>query len=158
MSHHGNNPEKMKDFTKLNTYHVDTLAYYLDRLQSTPDGDGTLLDGTVVLYGSGMSDGNIHNNYDVPVVVVGGPERGLKGDRHLVYPEGHAARQPVAEPDGQVRRARGGVRRQHRAPSAAVRRVGKQARAGTGRPALFHHVGMSRFSRSAMCRTTCTVA
>ena len=88
MSHHGNNPEKMKDFTKLNTYHVDTLAYYLDRLQSVPDGDGTLLDGTVVLFGSGMSDGNIHNNYNVPVVVVGGPERGLEGDRHLVYPKG----------------------------------------------------------------------
>ena len=88
MSHHGNNPEKMKDFTKLNTYHVDTLAYYLDRLQSVPDGDGTLLDGTVVLYGSGMSDGNVHNNYDVPVVVVGGPERGLEGNRHLVYPKG----------------------------------------------------------------------
>ena len=88
MSHHGNDPDKMKDFTRLNTYHADTLAYFLERLRSTPDGDGTLLDGTVVLYGSGMSDGNTHNNYDVPVVVVGGPERGLRGDRHLVYPKG----------------------------------------------------------------------
>ena len=51
-------------------------------------GDGSLLDGTVVLYGSGMSDGNIHNNYNVPVVVVGGPERGLRGNRHLAYPKG----------------------------------------------------------------------
>ena len=64
------------------------LNYRDDNLQSIPDGDGTLLDGTVVLYGSGMSDGNIHNNYNVPVVVVGGPERGLKGNRHLVYPKG----------------------------------------------------------------------
>lgn len=88
MSHHGNNPEKMKDFTKLNTYHADTLTYFLDRLQSVPDGDGTLLDGAVVLYGSGMSDGNTHNNYDVPVVLVGGAERGLQGGRHLVYPKG----------------------------------------------------------------------
>ncbi len=88
MSHHGNNPEKMQDFSKLNTYHVDTLAYYLDKLQSTPDGDGTLLDSTVVLYGSGMSDGNTHNNYSVPVVVVGGRENGLEGNRHLVYPKG----------------------------------------------------------------------
>jgi hypothetical protein len=88
MSHHGNNPEKMQDFAKLNTYHVDTLAYYLDRLRSTPDGDGTLLDGTVVLYGSGMSDGNTHNNYNVPTVVIGGSERGLRGNRHLVYPKG----------------------------------------------------------------------
>ena len=88
MSHHGNNPRKMKDFSTLNAYHVDTLAYYLDRLQSIPDGDGTLLDGTVVLYGSGMSDGNTHNNYNVPVLVVGGPENGIAGNRHLVYPQG----------------------------------------------------------------------
>ena len=88
MSHHGNNPEKMQDFSKLNTYHVDTLAYYLDKLQSAEDGDGTLLDSTVVLYGSGMSDGNTHNNYSVPVVVVGGRENGLAGNRHLVYPKG----------------------------------------------------------------------
>ncbi len=88
MSHHGNNPEKMKDFSKLNTYHVETLAYYVNRLQSIPDGDGTLLDSTVVLYGKGMSDGNTHNNYSVPVVVIGGPENGLTGNRHLVYPKG----------------------------------------------------------------------
>ena len=88
MSHHGNNPEKMQDFAKLNTYHVETLAYYLDKLQSIPDGDGTLLDSTVVLYGKGMSDGNVHNNYSVPVVVIGGRENGLVGNRHLVYPKG----------------------------------------------------------------------
>ena len=88
MSHHGNNPEKMKDFSKLNTYHMATLAYFLKKLQSTPDGDGTLLDRTVVLYGKGMSDGNIHNNYSVPVVVVGGNENGLRGNRHLSYPKG----------------------------------------------------------------------
>ena len=88
MSHHGNNPEKMKDFSKLNTYHMETFAYYLDKLRSIPDGDGTLLDNTVVLYGKGMSDGNTHNNFSVPVVVIGGPENGLKGDRHLVYPKG----------------------------------------------------------------------
>ena len=88
MSHHGNNPEKMKDFSKLNTYHMETLAYFLKKLQSTPDGDGTLLDRTVVLYGKGMSDGNTHNNYSVPVVVVGGNENGLRGNRHLSYPKG----------------------------------------------------------------------
>ena len=82
MSHHGNNPEKMKDFSKLNTYHVDTVAYYLRRLETIPDGDGTLLDNTVVVYGSRMSDGNIHNNYNVPVVVIGGRANGLRGNRH----------------------------------------------------------------------------
>jgi Protein of unknown function (DUF1552) len=88
MSHHGNNPGKMADFSKLNTYHVETLAYFLKKLQAVPDGDGTLLDHTVVLYGSGMSDGNTHNNYNVPVVVVGGRDQQIKGNRHLKYPKG----------------------------------------------------------------------
>jgi uncharacterized protein DUF1552 len=88
MSHHGNIPEKMAAFSKLNTYHVETLAYFLKKLAATPDGDGTLLDHTVVLYGSGMSDGNTHNNYNVPVVVVGGRDRQMKGNRHLRYPKG----------------------------------------------------------------------
>lgn len=88
MSHHGNNPEKMKVFTKLNTYHVETFAYFLNKLKGIPDGDGNLLDNTVVLFGSGMSDGNVHNNYSVPVVVVGGKNLHLKGNRHVKYPKG----------------------------------------------------------------------
>lgn len=88
MSHHGNNPEKMAVFSKLNTYHVETLAYFLGKLQAIPDGDGTLLDHSIVLYGSGMSDGNTHNNFSVPVLVVGGRDQQMKGNRHLVYPKG----------------------------------------------------------------------
>jgi hypothetical protein len=88
MSHHGNNPEKMKVFSKLNTYHVETLTYFLNKLQSIPDSDGNLLDRTVVLYGSGMSDGNTHNNFNVPVVVVGGQQMNVKGNRHVKYPKG----------------------------------------------------------------------
>ena len=88
MSHHDNIPEKMAAYAKLNHYHVDTLAYYLKRLDSIQDGDGTLLDHTAVLYGGGMSDGNVHNNYNVPVFVVGGKSVQLKGDRHLKYPKG----------------------------------------------------------------------
>ena len=78
ISHHGNNPEKMKGYTKLNTYHVETLKYFLKKLDSIQDGDATLLDRTVVLFGSGMSDGNVHNNYNVPVIVVGGKALGIK--------------------------------------------------------------------------------
>src|SRR5262245_66311029 len=78
----------MAVYSKLNTYHVDTLAYFLEKLQAISDGDGTLLDHSIVLYGSGMSDGNTHNNYSVPVVVVGGRELRLKGNRHLRYPKG----------------------------------------------------------------------
>jgi hypothetical protein len=88
MSHHANNPEKMAVFSKLNTYHVETLAYFVKKLQSIADGDGTLLDHTIVLYGSGMSDGNTHNNYNVPVVVVGGRALQMKGNQHLRYPKG----------------------------------------------------------------------
>ena len=88
MSHHGNIPEKMAAFSKLNTYHVQTVAYFLKKLAETPDGDGTLLDRSVVLYGSGMSDGNTHNNYNVPVVVVGGRDLTIRGNRHLKYPKG----------------------------------------------------------------------
>jgi hypothetical protein len=88
ISHHGNNPEKMKAYTKLNTYHVEVLKYYIDKLKSIPDGDSNLLDNTVVLFGSGMSDGNVHNNYNVPVITVGGQALGIKGNRHAKYPKG----------------------------------------------------------------------
>ena len=88
MSHHDNIPEKMAAYAKLNHYHVDTLAYYVKKLDSIQDGDGTLLDHTAVLYGGGMSDGNVHNNYHVPVVVAGGKTLQLKGDRHLKYAKG----------------------------------------------------------------------
>jgi len=88
MSHHGNNPDKMAVFSKLNTYHVETLAYFLKKLHAIPDGDGTLLDHAIVLYGSGMSDGNTHNNFNVPVVVIGGRDLQMKGNRHLTYPKG----------------------------------------------------------------------
>jgi hypothetical protein len=88
ISHHGNNPEKMKNYGKLNTYHVETLGYFLEKLDSIKEGDGTLLDHTAVLFGSGMSDGNTHNNYNVPVIVVGGRSMQIKGDRHVRYPKG----------------------------------------------------------------------
>ena len=88
MSHHGNNPEKMKAYSKLNTYHIDTVTYFLKKLESIPDGDGNLLDHTVLLYGSGMSDGNVHNNYNVPVVLVGGKNLDIKAKRHMKYPKG----------------------------------------------------------------------
>jgi hypothetical protein len=88
MSHHGNNPEKMKAYSKLNTYHIETLTYFLNKLKSTTDSDGNLFDNTVVLFGSGMSDGNTHNNYNVPVVLVGGKNLHVKGNRHVKYPRG----------------------------------------------------------------------
>ena len=88
ISHHGNNPEKMKGYSKLNTYHIEMLGYYLKKLQETADADASLLDQTVVLYGSGMSDGNVHNNYNVPVLAVGGKNLRVRADRHVKYPKG----------------------------------------------------------------------
>jgi Protein of unknown function (DUF1552) len=86
-SHHQNNPERLDNLTKINTYHVSLLAHFLDKLRSTPDGDGNLLDHSLVLYGSGMSNSNIHNHAPLPVLVAGGAAGKMKGGRHLKYPE-----------------------------------------------------------------------
>ena len=86
-SHHQNNAERLEKLTQINTYHVSLLAHMLERLKSTPDGDGTLLDHTLMLYGSGMSNSNVHNHSPLPVLVAGGGAGGLKGGRHLVQKE-----------------------------------------------------------------------
>jgi hypothetical protein len=85
-SHHSNARAKMDSFALINRYHIQMLAYFIEKLQSTPDGDGTLLDRTVVLYGSSMSNGNQHDHDPLPVVVVGGLSGQLKGGRHIVTP------------------------------------------------------------------------
>ena len=84
-SHHQNDPAKLEKLAKINTFHMQQFAYFLDKLQSTPDGDGTLLDHSVLIYGSGISDGNIHFHMDLPIVMVGGGGGTLKGGRHLRY-------------------------------------------------------------------------
>ncbi|MBM3727932.1 MAG: DUF1552 domain-containing protein [Acidobacteria bacterium] len=84
MTHHKGEPEKIEKITKINRYHVEQLAYFLDRLKSTRDGDGTLLEHTMVLYGSGLADGNRHTHHDLPVAVAGGGA--WKKGRHLRYP------------------------------------------------------------------------
>jgi Protein of unknown function (DUF1552) len=87
LSHHSNVKESIERFSVLNTYHVGLFAYFLEKLRATPDGDGTLLDHSLVLYGSGMSDGNQHNHTDLPVVLAGGASGRLKGGRHLRHPK-----------------------------------------------------------------------
>jgi hypothetical protein len=77
----------LENLTKINTYHVSLLAHMLERLRSTPDGDGNLLDHSLILYGSGMSNSNIHNHSPLPIVLAGGAAGKLKGGRHLKYPE-----------------------------------------------------------------------
>jgi hypothetical protein len=85
-SHHSNARAKMDSFALINRYHIQMLAYFIEKLQSTPDGDGTLLDHSVVVYGSSMSNGNQHDHDPLPVVVVGGLLGQLKGNRHIVTP------------------------------------------------------------------------
>ena len=82
-SHHSNERKNMDQFAVINRYHIRMLAYFAERLQATPDGDGTLLDHSMVLYGSSLSDGNEHNFDPLPVVLAGGASGQLKGGRHL---------------------------------------------------------------------------
>jgi uncharacterized protein DUF1552 len=72
LTHHRGNPQWIEKVTQINTHHVEQLAYFLEKLQSVPDGGGTLLDHTVVVYGSGLSDGNKHDHADLPILVAGG--------------------------------------------------------------------------------------
>jgi hypothetical protein len=86
VSHHGENPKIIETLSKINQYHVKMLAHLIDRMAKTPDGDGTVLDHSLVLYGSNMGNSNQHVHYDVPHVLVGGLNGRLKGGRHLAYP------------------------------------------------------------------------
>ena len=84
-SHHQNDPAKLEKLAKINRYHMEHFAYFLDKLRNTPDGDGSLLDHSIFVYGSGISDGNIHFHLDLPTLVVGGGAGTLKGGQHLRY-------------------------------------------------------------------------
>lgn len=84
-SHHQDDPQKIAKLVKINTYHVDLLRYFLERLRATPDGDGTLLDHSLILYGGGISDGNLHDHSPLPLVLAGGGAGRVKGGRHLAY-------------------------------------------------------------------------
>jgi Protein of unknown function (DUF1552) len=86
VSHHGEDPRRIADLSKINQYHVKMLAHLIEKLDKTPDGDGTLLDHSLVLYGSNMGNSNQHVHYDVPHVLVGGLNGKLKGNRHIHYP------------------------------------------------------------------------
>src|SRR5471032_1881209 len=83
MSHHGNNPEKIANLVKLNTYHMALFSKFVKKLKDTPDGDGSLLDHSLIVYGSGMSESDIHSRLNIPTAIVGGGAGLLKGNRHI---------------------------------------------------------------------------
>jgi hypothetical protein len=87
LTHHGNDPAKIARMAKINAFHVSLFAYFLEKLKATPDGDGSLLDHSLYLYGSGMGDPNVHDHVNLPVLVAGGAASGLKGARHIRYAE-----------------------------------------------------------------------
>jgi hypothetical protein len=87
LTHHQNDAEKMRKCTMIQTYHVRLFASYLEKLRATPDGDGTLLDNLVLLYGGGISNSDRHTHGPLPTLLLGGGAGTLKGGRQLVYPE-----------------------------------------------------------------------
>jgi hypothetical protein len=87
LSHHANNKDRITKLVKVQTYHVQRFADFVDKLAKTPDGEGSLLDHSLLMYGSNMSNSDRHNNYPLPNILVGGANGALKGGQHLNLPE-----------------------------------------------------------------------
>ena len=87
LTHHGNDPDKIARMAKINAFHVSLFAYYIEKLKNTPEGDGSLLDHGLFLYGSGMGNPNVHDHVNLPIIVAGGGAGKMKGGRHLQYTE-----------------------------------------------------------------------
>jgi Protein of unknown function (DUF1552) len=87
-SHHGGDPEKLAKLAKINTFHMGLFSDFLQKMKATPDGDGSLLDHTVYVYGSGMGNSSLHDHEKLPMLVAGGAASGLKGNRHIRYEKG----------------------------------------------------------------------
>jgi hypothetical protein len=85
LSHHGNDPEKIARMAKINQFHVSLFAEFLGKLKATPEGNGSLLDHSLYLYGSGIGNPNVHDHTNLPVIVAGGAAGGMKGNRHIKY-------------------------------------------------------------------------
>jgi hypothetical protein len=86
-SHHGDKPENVANYAKMNRYHVQNLAYFVDKLKKIPDGDGNVLDHVLIYKGSNMGNSHRHAHVKVPVILVGGIDGTFKGNRHIVYPD-----------------------------------------------------------------------
>ena len=87
LTHHGNNPDKIAKVAKINAFHVSLFAAFLEKLKSTQDGDGSLLDHSLYLYGSGMGNPNVHDHTNLPILVAGGGASGVRGGQHIRYAE-----------------------------------------------------------------------
>jgi hypothetical protein len=83
LTHHRGHPDFIEKVTKINCFHVDLFAYFVGKLKATQDGDGTLLDHSAILYGGALSDGNVHSNSNLPLVVAGQPVRERVAGHHI---------------------------------------------------------------------------
>jgi hypothetical protein len=90
-SHHGENPARVEQYSQINKYHVSVLAYLIEKLKNTNDGDGSLLDHSLVIYGSPMGDSNLHNHKRVPMILLGHANGQLKGNNHVMAEDGTPA-------------------------------------------------------------------
>jgi hypothetical protein len=87
LTHHGNDPKKIAKVAKINQFHVSLFAEFLQKLQSAPEGNGTLLDHVLYLYGSGMGNPNVHDHVNLPIIVAGGAAGNMRGGRHIRFKE-----------------------------------------------------------------------
>ena len=114
-SHHLDREERITDFQKINTYHVGLVPYLLDKLKKIPDGDGNVLDNSLIIYGSAMGNSNLHNHKRCPLFFAGHAGGALKGNRHLQGRRRHADGERDAGGAAGHRRRHHAVRRQHEA-------------------------------------------
>ena len=105
VSHHRNDPELIAKKARIDVYQAQLFAYFLEKLQATPDGDGSLLDQSLLLYGGGMGDGNLHRHSDLPTLMAGEPRRHVQDGPPSPVQARHADGQPAADDAGQRRRA-----------------------------------------------------
>ena len=111
VSHHQGLPDQLEKLAKINIFHLQMFAYFLEKLRSTPDGDGSLLDHSTIVYGSGMSDSNIHYHHELPILLTGGG--GADQWSSPAFRKRYAALEPALDPTGQDGHPVGRVRRQH---------------------------------------------
>ena len=105
LTHHGNDPEKIAKVAIINQFHVSLFAEFLQKLQATPEGNGSLLDHSLYLYGSGMGNPNVHDHTNLPILVAGGAAGNMQGGRHIKFDNADPAGQPAPDTAEQSWRA-----------------------------------------------------
>ena len=121
LSHHHNDPDNLAKLTRIQHFMTQSFAGFIKTLAETQDGDGTLLDHAIVLYGSDMANSDMHNHTPLPQVLLGHGCGTIKGGQHLAYPAGYGAREPVAHDASSSGSSREVARRQHRRVGADLR-------------------------------------